>query len=170
MNNYDFLKQYIYKDYPSSKSDENNSNGHVFLLFKEKDLQDIKKLENEISISYSTDLINLYSDVGIGQLYAKFRDNYKYRYRFLWPMELLALYNEDYDEDEEFGGSRRNALDSLAENNRLSFMEASEHDFFEISLDDESIWIFGRKIANSLEEFLIKVLEEPDYHHKKNDM
>ena len=69
------------------------------------------------------------------------------------------------DEDEEFDGSRTNAIESLKENNRLSFMEASEHDFFEISLEDESIWIFGRKIANSLAEFIRKEFETPDYHY-----
>ncbi len=166
MNNYKFLRQYVYKDWASSETDENNTQGHVFLLFSKEDLEDIKKIENEMGISYPVQLLNLYSEIGIGHLYSKFRDSYISRYRFLEPYEILALYIEEHDVDEEFGGSRVGAIYELEKNNLLSFIEASEHDFFEISLDDESIWWLGSKIANSLEEFLMKVLKEPDYHFK----
>ena len=166
MNQYEFLRKYSYNNLLDCENDKSNIHRHFFLPLDVDDKDDIEKIKQELNIIFPNSLIEFYKDIGIGQLYSKFRDNYKSRYRFLWSSEFLALYIEEYDEDEEFDGSRTNAIESLKENNRLSFMEASEHDFFEISLEDESIWIFGRKIANSLAEFIRKEFETPDYHYE----
>ncbi len=161
MANYDFFKPFIYRDLDEADLDENNQEGHSFFPLKDSAFEYITKAEKLLGITLPSSLLQLYKEVGVGQLYTNNRDDYRYRYSLLHPYEIVALYFEDYDEDFQFGGSRTDIMEILKDGRKLCFMEASEHDFFQIHIDEGSIWIFGRKIADSLEEFLYTQLTSP---------
>lgn len=164
MEKYKFLKKYFYNDIGEVENDNDNIHSHFFLPLKQDDIDDIKKLEEKLEIVFPHSLTEFYQILGLGQLYTKNRDDYMSRYAFLWPYEMLSLYFEEDDDEQNFGGLRIEASERLVDSNYLAFMEASEDDFFDINLNDETIWILGKKIADTLEEFLKKILDTPDYH------
>lgn len=157
MSNFDFLKQYIIKN---QKVDISNMK-HCFYKVSTEEIQEA---ENRIAFEFPKELKEFYSQIGYGFIC---KDDTSHTNRLTFPEDIAdrILYKGDiydYLQDE----------DEWLEDELPFFNLDGEDGWITIKLsgqDKDSIFYFGEKIAQSLEEFLIKMDSETNYYmHKRN--
>lgn len=130
---------------------------NIFKLFKSYrvDNDDIRSAEQRMGICFPNDLKFLYSNMGYG-----FVINEEGAINRLIDPETCAdirLREDIYEFDPDL------ELYSISEENKLIFFEVNEGVYLSIGLDDERIYYLNDMIANSLEEFIVSISNNPDY-------
>ncbi|MBR6536030.1 MAG: SMI1/KNR4 family protein [Lachnospiraceae bacterium] len=130
---------------------------NIFKLFKSYrvDYDDIRRAEQRMGICFPNDLKFLYSNMGYG-----FVINEEGAINRLIDPETCAdirLREDIYEFDPDL------ELYSISEENKLIFFEVNEGVYLSIGLDDERIYYLNDMIANSLEEFIVSISNNPDY-------
>lgn len=130
---------------------------NIFKLFKSYrvDYDDIRSAEQRMGICFPNDLKFLYSNMGYG-----FVINEEGAINRLIDPETCAdirLREDIYEFDPDL------ELYSISEENKLIFFEVNEGVYLSIGLDDERIYYLNDMIANSLEEFIVSISNNPDY-------
>ncbi|MEK4847898.1 SMI1/KNR4 family protein [Bacillus sp. FSL W8-0183] len=138
--------------YEQIKSNKENS----FFPVIEKEIMNVEK---ELDLKLPKELIHFYLEVGYGFIYGseyninRMMDPYSVR-----DFRLRVNDFEFYPDIEIF---------DKYENNKLIFFEANETALMSIELneiDRSAVFYYDVKIADSLEEFLIKIQENDKYY------
>lgn len=152
MKNFRFLKEYIV-DKPQST----NEKRHIFYSVEQNE---VINAENRMGNNFPNELKEFYSEIGYGFLC---KDDKVHTNRIMHPSDIADFYCED----EVYSYVDRD----LYESNELIFFDlGGEGDFLTLKLDGEdngAVYYFGRKVAESLKDFLIKMDQETNYYMKK---
>ena len=101
-------------------------------------------------------------------MFAGLPDEYIGQYIFLDAQSILGAYDKNEDIDDLFSSRRELAREYLVDHHLLAFVDFSELSFLFISLDEDQgknaiYYTINTKIASSLEEFVERIMKEPDY-------
>lgn len=165
---YDFLEEFIYNDISEADNGISYEKPHYFIKADNNINNDIKRLEKKLGIKIPLELKDFLVNIGSGELFAGLPDEYIGRYIFLDIQSILGIYDSDEDIDCLFASRREIAKDYLLNYHLLAFIDFSELSFLFISLDEEQgknaiYYSTDMKIATSLNEFIAKIIKEPDY-------
>ncbi len=165
---YEFLKEFIYDNISDVEDGISEEKPHYFIKADREMANDIKRLEDKLKIQIPLELKEFLENIGSGELFAGFPDEYIGQYVFLDPQSILGIYDEDEDLDNLFSSKRQLARDYLLNYHLLAFIDFSELSFLFISLDGEQgknaiYYSVDTKIASSFEEFMKKIIDKPDY-------
>ncbi|MFW2503373.1 SMI1/KNR4 family protein [Clostridium diolis] len=152
MNNFHFLSEYIV-----DKVESSNDKRHIFYRI---DKNEVTKAENRMINNFPSQLKEFYLEIGYGFLC---KDDRTHTNRLMHPSDIADFYCED----EVYNYVDRD----LYESNEMIFFDlGGEGDFLTLKLDEEdkgTVYYFGKKIADSLKDFLIKMDLETNYYMKK---
>ncbi|MBG9796341.1 SMI1/KNR4 family protein [Brevibacillus laterosporus] len=154
MSDFDFLKQYITE--PGMKID--SSKKHVFYRLSD---EQIKEAEDRWGRKFPKELRNFFTEIGYGFVCHSFQSRFN---RLMDPEGIVDfIFGEEFYADD----IRRDDYD---QENLLVFFEVSEISCLTMDLDKENgngqcpIYYEDELIANSLEEFLIKMDQHSNYY------
>ena len=125
-------------------------------------LEEIEEEENEMNIKFPAELREFYEKYG----YGKINDmNFSCFNRLLAPLQCasIRLRRDYYEYDPELESYKSDELIY----NRMIFFQVNEGSYLTISLDEgekSAIYYGDVKIADSLEEFLIKMYDDGTYY------
>lgn len=154
----DKFKQYILVD----RNSEYNVFDFKHIFFRLNNWnEEIQQTENELGITIPTELKEIYKELGYGRLCSS---DPKCSDRILYPLEIADFYlqRDVYEYNE--------VVDEYDINEgEIVFFEVSSDLYITVSLasgDDGGypVYFIDKKIANSVEEFLIKMDEKVDYY------
>ncbi|MBY0595889.1 SMI1/KNR4 family protein [Bacillus bingmayongensis] len=148
-----FLKKYIV----ANESVKSNQMSIFYPLPKEE----IAEAEELLKMPFPKELKHFYEKIGYGFLEASDRFFFN---RFMDPLSVadFRLRQDIYEYDPN--------IDGVDDEESLAFFEVTELSFLTIKFKQENeldqcpIYYGETKIADSLEEFLIKMVEQPDYY------
>ena len=135
-----------------------------------KEEQNILDLEDELAITFPSDFMGLYREIGFGFLCAGDRGK-RGHYRVFSPGELLELYFEPENECSEdlFATFRMSAWEKLEGSGLLALCTFGDEDsLIYLGISDGAVYYlsFARRIADSLWDFLTRLDEKADYFLK----
>ena len=151
---YDYLEEFIYENLTEAEDGISEEKPHYFIKADNEIDQDIKRLEERLKIQMPSELKHFLVNVGSGELFA-------------------GLPEEDIDG--LFSSKRDLAREYLISYHLLAFVDFSELSYLFISLDEEQgknaiYYATDTKIASSLEEFVERIIKEPDYFIEDAEM
>lgn len=123
----------------------------------------------KLGVQPPKDLIAFWENVGAGQFYAEPPDAYAGRYHLLGPDEMLGVYLPDADQYGIYNTIRADARSFLSEHGILAFCEFDEYSALYMAVDPDENGEYpifegpSIKIAESLSDFVNKLMDEPDY-------
>lgn len=150
---FDFLKEYVVAN-ESVKSDQTP----IFYPLKS---EEIEEAEDLLKMKFPKELKSFYEEIGYGFLAASSKFFFN---RFMDPFSVadFRLRQDIYEYDPN--------IDGVDDEESLVFFEVTELNFLTIKFKEENelgqcpIYSEDEKIADSLEGFLIKMEENPDYY------
>ncbi|MES5928500.1 SMI1/KNR4 family protein [Bacillus cereus group sp. MG9] len=150
---FDFLKKCVVAD-ESIKSDQTP----IFYPLKS---EEIEEAEDLLKMKFPKELKNFYKEIGYGFLEASSKFFFN---RFMDPFSVVdfRLRQDIYEYNPN--------IDGVDDEESLVFFEVTELSFLTIKFKQANelgqcpIYSGSMKIAGSLEEFLIKMDENPDYY------
>ncbi|MBO1581875.1 SMI1/KNR4 family protein [Bacillus sp. XF8] len=150
---FNFLKKYVVAD----RSVRSNQTPIFYPIYQEE----IDEAEDLLQIQLPKELKRFYQEIGCGFLKSNKRTFFN---RFMDPISVadFRLRQDIYEYDPN--------LDGIDDEESLAFFEVTELSFLTIKFKEENesgqcpIHYGETKIADSLEEFLIKMADEPDYY------
>ncbi|HDR7622787.1 TPA: SMI1/KNR4 family protein [Bacillus mycoides] len=150
---FNFLKECVVAN-ESVKSDQTP----IFYPLK---IEEIEEAEDLLKMKFPKELKNFYKEIGYGFLEASSKFFFN---RFMDPFSVadFRLRQDIYEYDPN--------IDGVDDEESLVFFEVTELSFLTIKFKQENelgqcpIYSEDVKIADSLEEFLIKMDENPDYY------
>lgn len=152
MNNFQFLREYIV-----DKLESSNDKRHIFYRIDENE---VTNAENRMMNKFPSQLREFYLEIGYGFLC---KDDTTRTNRLMHPSDIADFYCKD----EVYNYVDRD----LYESNEMIFFDlGGEGDFLTLKIDEEdngAVYYFGKKIADSLKDFLIKMDLETNYYMKK---
>ena len=165
---YEYLKEFIYDNLTEAEDNISEEKPHYFIKADSDIDNDIKRLEERLKIQMPLELKHFLVNVGSGELFAGLPDEYIGQYIFLDVQSILGVYYKEEDIDGLFSSKRALAREHLINYHLLAFVDFSELSFLFISLDEEQgknaiYYAIDTKIASSLEEFVERIIKEPDY-------
>lgn len=170
MGKYDFLEQYRFADIGEVEDALSEDFPHFFIR---KDVEQVRKgvatIANQLHIEVPQEVIEFWKNVGPGQFFCEPPDEYVGQYHIMSPDEMLGVYIPEMDKNHAYNTIRADAKRFLTEYNLLAFCEFDEYSALYISLQPEGNGgypIFSEptiRIADSLEMFVSKLFEKPDY-------
>jgi len=170
MGKYYFLEKYRFANMEEAESALSEDFPHFFIR---KDAESVEKgvadIAEQLNIELPQEIVEFWKTVGPGQFFCEPPDEYAGRYHIMAPGEVLGVYIPEMDKNHAYNTIRADAKRFLDKYKLLAFCEFDEYSALYISLqsDDHGYHpIFSAptlKIANSLEMFVLKLLEEPDY-------
>lgn len=176
MDKYHLLQQYRFDTMKDVEANLSEETPHFFIRQNIDVLKsEIEGLQNELQITIPQDLIDFWKNVGVGQFYAEPPDEYAGCYQIMSVKRILGVYFAEADKQHSYNTIRADAKNFLVEYDLLAFCEFDEYSALYIALHPDSTGqyaVFSAptiKIATSLEEFVGKLLEEPDYFLESDD-
>ena len=165
---YEYLKEFIYNNLSEAEDNISEEKPHYFVKADSEMENDIKRMEEKLNIKIPLELKTFFVNVGSGELFAGSPDEYIGQYIFLDLQSILGIYDKEEDIDCLYSSRRELAREYLINNHLLAFVDFSELSFLFISLDEDQgknavYYSIDTKIASSLEEFVEKIMNEPDY-------
>ena len=155
----DFLKKYII---PNEKESENKEYEHLKHHFFPLSNNEINLVNREIEIPLELKIF--YTDIGYGFFFQKDK-NYFDRLLDVISFKKINLRQDYYQFDPDL-----ELYDSPNYNDKLIFFELSEGTYLLIERVEDNkknaIYFFNKKIADSLEEFLVRFYKEGHYFEK----
>lgn len=151
-NSFEFLTEYIVNNMQSE-----NEKKHIFYSINKSEITDA---ENRMQIEFPSQLKEFYFQIGYGFLC---KDDKTHTNRIMEPDDIADFYCED--EIYEYVDR-----DLYEEDEMVFFDLGGEGDFLTIKLegnDQGAVYYFGRKIADSLMEFVTKMDVETNYYIEK---
>ena len=152
MNNFQFLRENIV-----DKLESSNDKRHIFYRIDENE---VTNAENIMTKKFPSQLKEFYLEIGYGFLC---KDDKMHTNRLMHPSDIADYYCKD----EVYNYVDRD----LYECKEMIFFDlGGEGDFLTLKLDEEdngSVYCFGKKIADSLKDFLTKMDLETNYYMKK---
>ncbi|MDM5187363.1 SMI1/KNR4 family protein [Bacillus sp. DX4.1] len=150
---FDFLKKYIVAD----RSVRSNQTPIFYPIYEEE----INEAESLLQMELPKELKRFYQEIGCGFLKSDKRTFFN---RFMDPISVadFRLRQDVYEYNPN--------LDGIDDEESFVFFEVTELSFLTIKFKEENalgqcpIYYGETKIADSLEEFLIKMVEQPDYY------
>lgn len=172
---YDYLEEFIYENLAEAEDGISEEKPHYFIKADNEIDQDIKRLEERLKIQMPSELKHFLVNVGSGELFAGLPEEYIGRYIFLDVQSILGVYDKEEDIDGLFSSKRDLAREYLINYHLLAFVDFSELSYLFISLDEEQgknaiYYATDTKIASSLEEFVERIIKEPDYFIEDAEM
>ena len=159
MDNFEFLKKNLV---PSEKESNNliyNDYKHKLFILKSTNIEEINKI-----IRIPMELYDFYKKIGYGFFWIK---NEKAFNRLLDPFSFkqINLREDFYEFDPDL-----ELYDDVFYSDKDIFFEVNEGVYLLLKKEDtnkkNAIYYFKQKIADSLEEFLIKFDQNENYYHK----
>lgn len=154
---YEKYKQFLHNESEA----ENDAIWHDELVFFQIDdaEKEVAYVENELGIQLPQDLRRFYNEIGYGFVCTNYDNLFN---RLLSPIEIYDFYKgiNEYENDERRG-------DCSLERNAIAFYEVSEDVFLTVKSDEQNqanIYYFDELVAESLMEFIDKMLEKPNYY------
>ena len=152
---FEFLKKYLI-----NPKEDNQENKHS--LYKVSSIS-ISKTKDKIDIPF--ELEKFYEEIG----YGSFHNNQSSFNKLFSPLQMAQInLREDFykfDPDLEL-------YEEKEYNDKLIFFEINEGVYMLIKKDEEgnknSIWYFDEKVADSLQDFLIKFDKNPTYFEEED--
>ncbi|ARX64919.1 SMI1/KNR4 family protein [Bacillus thuringiensis] len=149
---FNFLKEYVVVD-RSARSKQKS-------IFYPLPKEEIAEAEDLLKMQFPKELKRFYEEIGYGFL----KTNKTLINRFMDPFSVVdfRLRQDVYEYNPN--------LDDVDDDESLVFVEVTELNFLTIKFKEENelgqcpIYSEDEKIADSLEEFLIKMDENPDYY------
>lgn len=137
--------------------DQDNGLDTVFYPVTDKE---IASLEVEIQSKLPTELVDFYSQVGYG--FIRKKSGNINRFMDTYSLQDINLRTGDFEYDPDL-----EIYDEIYNDDKLLFFEVNEGVYLAIDKiehnEKNAIYYFGNKIANSLEEFIHKILEKPNF-------
>lgn len=138
-----------------------NEKNEIYKTTSEK----IDRAEKEMQMSFPKELSDFYNLYGSGFINGELRKTFN---RLLSPLQCadIRLRRDYYEYDPELESYKSDELIY----NRMIFFEVNEGSYLTISLDEgekSAIYYGSEKIADSLEEFLIKMYDDGTYYFDK---
>lgn len=160
-------RQYVHSGWEGLGRDGAREKHYFKALNLTEEQQNIRELEDELSITFPEEFLTFYQEVGVGFLWSG-EPRKKGHYRVFSPGELLELYFEPEDEGAEdlWMTFRDRAWENLEDGALLAFCDYGDEDsLIYLSLSDGAVCYLSpsRRIADSLEEFLDRLDEKVDY-------
>ena len=151
MSNFSFLNQFRVQN-ESQKNDLEN----IFYPLSENDIQ---KAENDFGYSLPIELKDFYLKIGYGFFYQKNNDVNRF-------MDTTSLVQINLKQDEFGADPDLELYDDIYNDDKLLFFEVNEGVYLAIDKEDiegnNAIYHFKTKIADSLENFILRLLEDPN--------
>ncbi|MGN4929645.1 SMI1/KNR4 family protein [Bacillus cereus group sp. MYBK14-1] len=150
---FDFLKKYVVAN-EGVKSDKTP----IFYPLKSEEIEEAEEL---LKMKFPKELKDFYKEIGYGFLEASDRFFFN---RFMDPFSV-----SDFRLREDIYEYNPN-IDGVDDEESLVFFEVTELNFLTIKFKEENelgqcpIYSSSTKIADSLEEFINKMVENPDYY------
>lgn len=167
---YDYLQEYRYESVKAAEEFLSEEHPHFFIR---KDLEAVEEgaaaIESKLNITLPQEMIGFWKNVGPGQFFCEPPDEYAGRYHMMSPDEILGVYFPEMDQYQVYNTIRADAKDFLEKYQLVAFCEFDEYSALYISLQADETGnypVFSAptiRIADSLEDFVNKLLEEPDY-------
>ena len=149
MGTYNFLIKY--KVYSSNSNNLNN-------IFFEIKKEDIEISEEKLGCKLPDELKDFYQEIGYGFFY---KDSGSFN-RLLSPLQVaqINLREDFYEADPDL-----DIFDELYNKEKLLFFEVNEGIYLAIDKKEKNkqsaIWLFDKKISDSLENFIIEFTNNP---------
>lgn len=170
MKEYDFLQKFRYDSMQDVEAALSEELPHFFIRKSADEiLAGTNSIAERLGVHPPKELIDFWENVGAGQFFAEPPDEYEGRYQLLGPDDIIGVYFPDADQYHIYNTIRADAKSFLSEYNILAFCGFDEYSALYIAVkpDDNGKYpVFSAptmKIADSLEDFVDKLLEEPDY-------
>lgn len=170
MKKYDFLEKYRFADINQAEDALSENFPHFFIRKEAGEIQEgAAAITNRMNIEIPGEIIEFWENVGPGQFFCEPPDEYAGRYRMMSPEEMLGVYIPEMDKTHAYNAVRADAVRFLAEYQLLAFCEFDEYSaLYILLLPDETgqhpiFFAPTIQIADSLEMFVDKLMEEPDY-------
>lgn len=162
------LKKYVHQDWEDIS--QYRSEKYYFVKISDDIEKHFTEVQYQLEIEIPEDLKTFYKNIGYGFLWFSLKQK-KGLYRILSPEEILDLYfvPESEETQDDFITYRENAWENLEGNGLLAFCLFGEEDsLIYIGVTDGAIYYLSstRKIAESLNDFLILLDREVDYFMK----
>jgi hypothetical protein len=154
MPDFSEFKKYVFDD----KNDDWNDSKHAFFKF---DLSILKKVTDEIKMSFPKELVDFYEQIGYGFVC---NNKSSVTSRIMDPKSIADFilgrgYYQMFDDKERF-----------TSNDKFPFFEVSELSILTFDLSQANktneypVYYYDKKIAHSLLQFLQKMDEKVDYY------
>ena len=176
MEKYVFLQQYCFDTMKDVESNLSEDAPHFFIRQELSHLKfEIETIQSKLQITIPQDLIDFWENVGAGQFFAEPPDEYAGRYQVMSVERMLGVYFPEMDKQRFYNTIRADAKNFLTEYGLLAFCEFDEYSALYIALQPDAKGQYAIlsaptiEIAASLEEFVGKLLEEPDYFLEDDD-
>ena len=133
-----------------------------------KDEQYILDLEDELAITFPSDFMGFYREIGFGFLCVGDRGK-RGHHRVFSPGELLELYFEPENECSEdlFATFRMSAWEKLEGSGLLALCTFGDEDsLIYLGISDGAVYYLSSRMADSLWDFLTRLDEKADYFLK----
>ena len=165
---YKSLEKFIYNNISEAENGISEEKPHYFIKSDSNIANDMKRFEEKLKVKIPLELKEFLLNVGSGELFAGLPDEYMGQYIFLDIQSILGIYDSDEDVDCLFASKRELAKEYLLKYHLLAFVDFSELSFLFISLDEEQgknaiYYSIDAKIAASLDDFIERIIKEPDY-------
>ena len=157
MARFEFLKEYVDDEKQNNKV-KHNEKRHIFYKVERSD---IDNAEIRMGRKFPDELKLFYLEIGYGFLC---KEDKTHTNRIMHPSDIADFYCED----EVYSYVDRD----LYENNEMIFFDlGGEGDFITFKVGEQGknseVYYFGKKIADSLNDFLIKMNLDTNYYMKK---
>lgn len=170
MKKYEALQQFRYNSLKEAEEELSPEHPHFFLRTDPDKLQKaVDHLRERGGIVPPQALLDFWENVGPGQFFCEPPDEYAGRYKMMFPDEILGVYVPEADIVPCYNTLRADARDFLSKDGIFAFCEMDEYSALYMALSPDQdgnypIYEYPeRKIADSLEAFVTRLLEEPDY-------